>query len=261
MSPKLKVLINFLWKKRTLYVLLGMLIAVGIFILILATTLNVYLPGYLDVDKRAFVMESALRIDSLEVENNLRMAYLNNMLDILHDRVKADNLLPYDSTVPRIQDTLLPASEREQAFVAKYENRERFGLNALDQLNPTTPTIVFLAPVRGRIIHYDDDATPTETHIELDGNVTVLAPTEGTVVSVSYLMNIGGYQLVLQHAQDYLTLYSNLTSVMVEPGQKVKSGQVMGHAGNAEDPSDSWMGLSAWHKGEYIDPETIMPIE
>ena len=262
MSPKLKVFINFLWKKRTLYVLLGMLIAIGMFVLILATTLNVYLPGYLDVEKRALVMESAMRIDSLERENNLRMAYLNNMLDILHDRVKkTDKLLSYDSTVVIIQDTLLTASERERAFVARYEEQERFGLNALDRLNPGTPNMVFIAPVRGKIIAYEaDDKSPTETRIELDGNVNVLSPTEGTVISIAFIMG-QGYHLVLQHQQDYVTIYTNLTSVSVDINQTVKSGQVLGRAGNSKDPSDSWMGLSLWHKGKSIEPETIMPIE
>ncbi|MBP5347062.1 MAG: M23 family metallopeptidase [Bacteroidales bacterium] len=262
MHPKLKVFIRFIWKKRTLYFLQGMLLASGIFVLILGTRLNVYLPGYLDVEKRAVVMQSAMRIDSLEQETQLRMAYLNNMMDILRDRVKAEaveNLMPYDSSVSIIQDTLLTASERELDFVDKYEKRERFGLNALDELNPQTPTIVFMAPVRGRILVQEEEDTPQETRVELTGRVPVLNPTAGNVVSVTYLMG-SGYHVVVQHTQDYVTIYNHLSSVMVEVGEEVKSGQVLGHAGDPQNPADSWVGLMVWHKGQSLDPETVMPL-
>ena len=262
MHPKLKVFIRFIWKKRTLYFLQGMLLASGIFVLILGTRLNVYLPGYLDVEKRAVVMQSAMRIDSLEQETQLRMAYLNNMMDILRDRVKAEaveNLMPYDSSVSIIQDTLLTASERELDFVDKYEKRERFGLNALDELNPQTPTIVFMAPVRGRILVQEEEDTPQETRVELTGRVPVLNPTADNVVSVTYLMG-SGYHVVVQHTQDYVTIYNHLSSVMVEVGEEVKSGQVLGHAGDPQNPADSWVGLMVWHKGQSLDPETVMPL-
>lgn len=261
MHPKLKEFIDFIWKRRTLYFLQGMLLATGIFVLIVGTRLNVFLPGYLDVEKRAVVMQSAMRIDSLEQETTLRMAYLNNMMDILRDRVKADAveaLLPYDSSVPIIQDTLLAASERELAFVDKYEKRERFGLNALDELNPQTPTIIFMAPVRGRIIFQEDESDP-ETRIELNNRVPVLNPTEGNVISVVYLMG-SGYQVTVQHPQDYVSIFNHLSSVMVEVGAEVKSGQVLGHAGDPENLADSWVGLMLWHKGQMLEPETVMPL-
>lgn len=261
MSPKLKAFIDFIWRKRTLYFTYGMLVAFVLIFLILATPLNVYLPGYLDVNKRAMVMESAMRIDSLERENDLRLAYLENMTSILRDRVKTDSLHLYDSAVVRIQDTLLTASEREMMFVSRYEEQERFGLSALDNLKAGPVAMVFLAPVRGKAaLPSEKDANQSGiTRVDLSGQVQVLAPQDGTIVAVDFMLG-EGYKVVLQHTNDYITVYTRLKSVMIKTGQQVTVGRVLGNAGSS-DPSESWMGLQVWHKGKSVDPVTIMPIE
>lgn len=204
-------------------------------------------------------MESAMRIDSLERENDLRLAYLENMTSILRDRVKTDSLHLYDSAVVRIQDTLLTASEREMMFVSKYEERERFGLTALDNQKEGPVSLVFLAPVRGKAALPGEGTQSSVTRIELSEQVQVLAPLDGTIISVDFLLG-EGYKVALQHANDYITIFSRLNSVMVKTGQSVNSGRVLGHAGS-KDPLDSWMGLQVWHKGKSVDPITIMPIE
>lgn len=261
MNPKLKAFKEFIWKKRTLYVAYGMLIAFGLIFLILATPLNVYLPGYLDVAKRALVMESAMRIDDLERENSLRLAYLENMTAILRDQVKTDSLHLYDSTVTRFQDTLFGALENEASFIANYEEKERFGLNALDDLKDGPVTQVFLAPVKGRIspVVEGRDGTLEATRVDLDGVTQVLAPLDGTVVSVDFLLG-EGYKVALQHANDYITIYARLNSTMVQCGQVIKAGRVLGHAGN-KDQTESWTEIQVWHKGKSVNPISIMPIE
>lgn len=261
MSPKLQAFKDFIWRKRTLHVALGMLIAFAIILLILSTPLCVYLPGYLDVHKRALVMESAIRLDSLQQENDLRLAYLQNMMNIIRDRAKTDSLQTYDSTVTRIQDTLLTATEREERFVGNYEQQERFGLEALKEQKAGPQPVVFLAPVRGKIaVPEQEEKASDVTKVELSGFSQILVPLEGTVVSVIYDMG-NGYVVTMQHELDYITLYTHLSAVVVSVGQQLKAGRVLGYAGNAKDPSNSWVGLQIWHKGKTVDPNSVMPIE
>ncbi len=261
MSPKLQAFIRFIWKRRTLHVMLGMFIAFALILLIIATPLCVYLPGYLDVHKRALVMESAMRIDSLERENDLRLAYLENMMSILRDRVKSDQLEVFDSAVNRIQDTLLTASEREMLFVENYENKERFGLEVLEEQKAGPKPVVFLAPVKGKIAVKEREERPSDmTRVELPAITPVMVPHEGTVVSVSYVMG-DGYIVTMQHEMEYITIFSHLNSVIIETGQQLKQGRVLGYAGNAKDPRNSWVGIQLWFKGKKLDPNGVMPIE
>ncbi|MBQ0057543.1 MAG: M23 family metallopeptidase [Bacteroidales bacterium] len=251
-----------LWVTSAFFIVLAMLAALAIVLIIMKTPLKEYLPGYLDVTKRAVVVESVMRIDSLERENQLRIAYLDNLTSILRDRVKSDSIMAYDSAVTRIQDTLLTASEREAAFVAAYEERERFGLNALDAKDPAFASISFLSPVKGKIALPDEDdgMLSSVTRIELSKEVPVLAPLEGTVISIAYIIG-QGYQLTLQHGGEYVSIFSHLSTVLVDAGQQVKTGKVIGHAGADKDPEQCWMGLQLWHKGKSVDPSAVMSIE
>lgn len=251
-----------LWATTIIIGVLGMLAALAILIIIMKTPLKTYLPGYLDVTKRAEVVRSAMRLDSLERESDLRLAYLDNIMNILRERESADSLMVFDSAVYRIQDTLLSASEREAAFVANYEQKERFGLNALEAADPSFALITFISPVKGKVAvpEDDDEVQSAVTRVELSKELPVLAPLEGTVISVVYLIG-QGYQLTLQHNSDYVTIFSHLTSVLVDAGQSVKTGRVVGHAGSDKNPAQSWLGLQLWHKGKSMDPVAVMSLE
>ena len=204
-------------------------------------------------------MESAMRIDSLERENDLRLAYLDNMIAILRDKVKHQEIEAYDSTVTRIQDTLLTASEREALFVSQYEEQERFGVSTLEVSQAGGLPIVFMTPVRGKV-HSDNDKHPNFTQIDLSGQVPVMAPLDGNVVSVVYLLG-EGYQIAIQHNQDYLTIYTRLCSVNVSAGDFVKAGYVIGQAGNSSNAVRNWMGLQVWHKGKLLDAAMLMSFD
>ncbi len=242
-------------RSNTLFFLLGMAAAVVIIILIFNTPLRNYLPGYLDVNKRAMLMESAMRIDSLVYENNLRSAYLENVKAVLNDRVESDSLQSFDSAVSIMQDTLLAPSARELAFAARYEEQERFGLTELGVDAEVHTTVNFLTPVKGKVIppSNEDMVTSGITQVELTHEMPVLAPREGNVISLQYLIG-SGYFMVIQHDNEYISQFTHLASVMVDLGQPLKAGQVIGHA-------KEWVGIQLWHRGKSADPIALMSLE
>lgn len=235
---------------NTLYFVLGMITAVLLIVLFFSTPLRNYLPGYLDVNKRAKLLESAMRIDSLEHENNLREAYLENMISIILDRVEPDSIRRFDSVISSIQDTLIASSEQEKAFVSRYAEQERFGLTALDAKTEGFQGISFYTPVKGELQPLSGEVG---VKVVLARENPILAPQEGTVVSVDYLIG-KGFQMVLQHGSDYLCVFSNLSAVMVDEGQPLKAGQVVGHASD-------WVGIKLWHRGKAVDPIALMSLE
>lgn len=251
-----------LWVTSVLFFSLAMLVAFSIVLLIMKTPLKTYLPGYLDVTKRAVVVESSMRLDSLERENELRIAYLDNIMSLLRERSKVDDIVSYDSAVVRIQDTLLTASEREMAFVSSYAERERFGIEAIGANDPAYAPVVFMSPVKGKIAvpEKEDEAHSGMTKVDLTRELPVIAPLEGTVISTVFLIG-QGYQVTIQHSNDYVTIISHLASAMVEAGQQIKAGKVIGHSGNDKDLAQSWVGIQVWHKGKSVDAASIMTLE
>ena len=93
------------WVTAILAVLLTLATAFFALYIATMTPLRQYLPVYLDVNKRAVVVESAMRIDSIAHQSNLRDLYLNNLLSILSDRsVGVEKIETFDSAVVKFND-------------------------------------------------------------------------------------------------------------------------------------------------------------
>ena len=243
-----------------LAVLLTMAIALFALVIATSTPLKQYLPGYLDMSKRATVVESAMRIDSIAHESNLRSLYLENLRSILLDtKVSTDSLMKYDSAVVRLNDSIQAASDRERNFVASYEERERFGLNALYS-NSQLSSNSFIDMVKGKVVlPTDDDDLDVlmGTRLELNREMPVLAPLDATVIMVRYLLGTG-YEITLQCVNEYVVIVSHLSDTMVSEGKVLKPGTVIGHAGAEKDADDRWLSIRIWYKGTPVDPLTLM---
>lgn len=243
-----------------LYVFSVLATALLLLALFVNTPLQNYLPGYLDSNKRALAMHNSIRIDSLVQENNMRAAYLENLIAILRDQPAGDALRSYDSTIVEFNDTLINATAREQEFRSHYEAQERFGLDVMHDVSQNKP-ISFISPVRGEV-RYPSDASQVTNGIRIVANreVPVLSPIEGTVVSVSLIVG-QGYQVVLQHSSDYITIFNHLSSAIVEPGRILKQGSVVGHIGSEPNLDDRWIEMQVWHRGKAIDPAELLSFE
>lgn len=248
------------WLTAVFTALLSM--AIGLFFLffVTKTPLRNYLPGYLDVNKRSVVVESAMRIDSLAHESNLRSAYLDNMLAILLDtKISADSIVRYDSAIVRFSDSIMLATDRELEFVSKYEDQERFGLNSV-QGNNQLSAVSFINVAKGKVL-LPEEAEQVDpingTRLQLSHETPVLAPLEGVVVLERYFIG-NGYEITLQCSNEYVVVLSHLSSSMVYEGKTVKAGTAIGQAGAQKEADDRWMSVRIWYKGKPVDPQSVM---
>lgn len=248
------------WLTAIFAVLLAAAIALFALVIMTSTPLRKYLPGYLDVNKRAVVVESAMRIDSIAHESNLRALYLENLKSILLDsKVSTDSIANYDSAVVRLNDSLMVASERERAFSERYEEQERFGLDAMSS-NKQLSSVSFINMAKGEVMVPEDadEVDPLAgTRLKLSKEAPVLSPLESTVVVERYVLG-NGYEIVLQCANEYIVVVSHLSSSMVYEGKQLKAGAVVGHAGAEKDTDDRWISIRIWYKGKPVDPTTLM---
>ena len=247
------------WLTAIVAVLLALAIAFFALFIVTKTPLRQYLPGYLDVNKRAVVVESAMRIDSIAHASDLRDLYLNNLLEILSDsKAGVDKIERFDSAIVKFNDSILPASAKELEFREKYEKQERFGLNAIseDKLSASS----FVNVVKGKVTLPEDDSEVDSfagLRLSLDKEMPVLSPLESTLISVRYIIG-SGYEVVLQCTNEYVIIISHLSSPFAEEGKSLKAGAVVGYAGKEKDADERWILVRIWHKGNPIDPLTVM---
>ena len=87
--------------------------------IIVLTPIRTLLPGYLKVSQRQENAVNSMRIDSLLTVVNINNSYLNNINDILTDKIDTDTIKHSTSDSIRIIpiDSIIDASNAEKLFV------------------------------------------------------------------------------------------------------------------------------------------------
>ena len=207
--------------------LASLVIVVGVF-----TPVGRLLTGRLPLSLRDQYREMAVRVDSLSKIARVQEAYAGNIVAILTDSVPTELPLKGEAAQGSTAnpDSLLPASEAEKRFVQQFDARERFNLSVLSPI--AAEGMIFESPTVGE-----------------DRHGPVSATYRGTVVAISQ-NHRGMYTLTIQHPNDFISIYSNLTDIYVDRGQKVATGQRIGRS-TIEAP----LSFELWRGGTELAPE------
>lgn len=104
-------------------------------------------------------------------------------------------------------------------------------------------------------------SSPDDAHPGLDIAVTtgtlVRATAQATVAEAGEDPEYGSFVL-LQHADDYQSMYGHLSRLLVRPGQVVESGEVIGLSGNTGNSSAPHLHFEIRRLGQVVDPLTLV---
>jgi LysM repeat protein len=100
-------------------------------------------------------------------------------------------------------------------------------------------------------------------HRALDIAVPVGTPVKaadrGTVLMAGWNPSGYGFRVVIDHGNDYVTLYAHLSDIYVEPGQVVGKGQVIGASGANGNVTGPHLHFEIRDFGALTDPWTLLP--
>ena len=236
-------------KLNGLSVLLSVLTVLFLFAaaIITFTPLRNYLPGYMNSDIRAQVVENALRVDSLQ--------QLVDRQDIFSGTVRVDTVQSMDSLTTMREDSLIARSEREEAFRRQYEETEKYNLTSITT-QPDVNGLIFYRPTRGMISdHFDAEKKHFGTDIAANPNESVLATLDGTGILSTYTAETG-YLIEVQHNQDFVSVYKHCGSLLKREGDTVKGGEAIALVGNSGTlTTGPHLHFELWHRGRPVNPE------
>ncbi|MFC4809008.1 peptidoglycan DD-metalloendopeptidase family protein [Paenibacillus sp. GCM10023250] len=89
---------------------------------------------------------------------------------------------------------------------------------------------------------------------------TVVAAETGRVILVSKDAD-GGDTVVVQHANERVTVYSHLSGVIVAANDWVEAGKTLGKLQANEEGGQSLLYFAVKEKGRYVDPADVVPID
>ena len=228
-------------KLNGLSVLLSVLTVLFLFAaaIITFTPLRNYLPGYMNSDIRAQVVENALRVDSLQQLVDRQNMYIMNIQDIFSGTVRVDTVQSMDSLTTMRED----------------EETEKYNLTSITT-QPDVNGLIFYRPTRGMISdHFDAEKKHFGTDIAANPNESVLATLDGTVILSTYTAETG-YLIEVQHNQDFVSVYKHCGSLLKREGDTVKGGEAIALVGNSGTlTTGPHLHFELWHRGRPVNPE------
>lgn len=224
-------------------------------VIIAFTPLRNYLPGYMNSEIRAQVVENALRVDSLQQLVDRQNLYIMNIQDIFSGTIRVDTVHNMDSLTTVREDSLMERTQREAEFRKQYEETEKYNLTSITT-RPDIEGLIFYRPTRGMITEkFDADRKHYGTDIAANPGESVLATLDGTVILSTYTAETG-YVIEVQHNQDFISVYKHCSSLLKREGDTVQAGEAIALVGNSGQlTTGPHLHFELWHKGRAVNPE------
>ena len=224
-------------------------------ILILHTSIRYYLPGYEDSGNRIQIIKESMRADSLQQHMALQAAYLDIIKTVIAGDIQVDSIMPSDSLgqVHRM-NMLIEKSKIEAEFCEKFEEKEKYNLSIIDT-KIDEDSYVFFRPNRGTI---SSRFNLLEQHY---GIRMVTAPDEnilsifaGMVIYAAYTIE-SEWAIIVQHENNYLSVYKNTARLLRKVGDTVKAGETIAIGPNITNNTAEQFYFELWKDGHAVNPE------
>lgn len=223
-------------------------------ILIAYTPLLDLMPGYRTNAGRSreMLIRSIVRIDSLERKMNDMLTYNENRILVVSGKTPAMQSVKSDS-LHRSKSFISPSKE-DSLLRKKIENDERYRLNGA-KINPSNQnTLNAVAPMYGLISERFNAQGLLGVRINGAKDAQVSAIADGVVVHNEWSAD-SGHSIVIQHKNNYISIYRHLSGVLISKGTQVQGAQAIGYAGSENNEELSILEFELWREGKAVNPE------
>ena len=251
---------------------MGLLGAVGAFLLLIFALVLVLVaytpvldifPGYRTAAEKQHddLVQNMMRIDSLERRMSDMLTYNENIAMILEGRSPVVRTPLNDGDTTSLDKTLVPPSQFDSLLRAEMEGDGDYSLaRTLRSREQGDGKLFFAAPVEGIITrHFSRDDNYLGVGIQAAPNAPVTSIDDGTVIDV-VTGGERGTLVTVQHFNGFVSIYRNLSQVLVSKGQVLKSRQVIGYNAMADagKKGNPLVEMEIWSEGKAVDPENYI---
>ncbi len=228
-------------------------------VIIIATPIRYYLPGYLDSEVREKALRSAIKTDSLEQQLKYQEAYIDNLRDIFAGTRQFDSVKIIDTISVSENDPSLQKSDLEREYTKRYEDEERYNLSVLSSTATNLMEgLVFFKPVKGAIVNkFNPSDESFGVTVKIPGKETVSATLEGVVMFAGYDLKTG-YTIQIQHKNGFISMYKNNTMLLKKMGDKVRTGEAIATVEADGTTKETLFEFELWYKGSAMNPENYI---
>lgn len=235
------------------------LIFVGLMLVMAHTSILNIFPSYRTQSEEMHdeMTEAIVRLNSMEQEMKDMIEYYESVTTILNGSTPASQSTAL-SDGTRYDKSRVERSEADSLLRAEMESDDsEYALS--NTKRPKMEAPIFVMPIDGHLSRgfdsaessYDIVLAPTST------DTSVKSVEGGTVLAINNLSD-GYASIYVQHSGGYISIYKNLSEVLVRRGQSVLAGTVIGRVGSLEIDNTTHTAelvLELWRDGVPVNPE------
>lgn len=219
-----------------------------------------YMPGKAGYRSRTLLIQSNLKLDSLENQLSLWSNYYNNLVRIMDgqapvsmaETVARDTVRAAAIDIPRIPEDSVLRAQMESTGPYRLQSATAARSGQYADLFPPTAGIILTRfnPQAGQL--GVDIATTAE-------NQPVMSVMEGTVIAAAW-SPIEGNLIYILHPGNIISAYLNNARLTKKAGDRVYSGEVIAFTGvsTARRDDQGYIQFQLWINGTPVDPENYI---
>lgn len=224
-------------------------------IIIIKTPIGRVLIGSEKIPSKKEIIKQQKKIDSLARRVDAQELYINGFKKLLIGEFDEDTTV-VSSTVIDLKLNQIDTNPSE----AETKIEETVKANQRTSTNQSNEYTHFLTPVKGKISQHFNKKYKSINITALEGTYfyTCLS---GTVVYSDY-SPLDGNVIIIEHPNNYLSVYKHAKTTLKKAGDKVRVGDIIGVVGKIGiNSTESFLHFELWYNQQPINPEDYIDFE
>ncbi len=245
----------------TLFTIFFLVVIFSISFLLSTTILSQWFdPRFVEKKANEELIKLSNSIDSLIYESQIKDQYIENIMIVLsggeNESIEKKSL----ENELEVQDLTNDYSAIDSFFRQEYESNLTF--SEIIRSTDSDQNILLISPVSSGVISSFYD--PSKSHFGIDITCKKEEPIksvfDGTVLLSSWTKD-SGYVISIIHPNNFISVYKHNSKVFVEPGQIVKTGDVISIIGDTGELSTGpHLHFELWLNGKSINPSEFISL-
>lgn len=230
----------------------------GFFVLILMwTPLGEYLMKPVSTPEQSMIAEQRLRMDSLSQKVIAQEVYIRDLKRLMFGDFRPDSPEEEQRDMQINPNTIDPNPSDAELQVGDNVKADQY----TNPQKSTTDFVHFIAPVKGKISQKFIPEKHEAIDIVTPENSYFSSCLSGTVIFSGYSQKDGNI-LIIEHTNDFLSVYKHAKTILKKRGDKVRVGDLIGIVGNTGTNSTGLhLHFELWLNQQSVDPEKYMQFE
>ena len=217
-------------------------------------------PRFVEKKANEELIRLSNSIDSLIYESQIKDQYIENIMIILSGGENEFLEKKSEENKLELQDLTNDYSAVDSFFRQEFESNLSF--SEIIRSTDSDQNLLLMSPVSSGIVSSFYD--PSKSHFGIDITCREEEPIksvlDGTVLISSWTKD-SGYVISIIHPNNLISVYKHNSKVFVEPGQIVKTGDVISIIGNTGELSTGpHLHFELWLNGKSINPSEFISL-